>query len=144
MIVFFTGTTWVSEIVCQINADGRQDFTPLHKRVPFLEYWKFLCNIETKEQLDDLYLKHPFRVFKIHLAYDLVPMGDGDATKPKYIYIIRNPKDVAVSLYHHYQGFILYAFDRPWDEFFEMYIDNKGILLIMSTTEQATTIKKLT
>ncbi|KAK3745841.1 hypothetical protein QZH41_014930 [Actinostola sp. cb2023] len=53
-------------------------------------------------------------------------MGDG-ATKPKYIYVIRNPKDVAVSFYHHYQGFKMYEFDHPWDEFFEMFIENKVV-----------------
>ncbi|KAK3737785.1 hypothetical protein QZH41_017259, partial [Actinostola sp. cb2023] len=76
--------------------------------------------------IDDLYLKHPFpRFFKIHLPYDQVPMGHGVTTKPKYINVIRNPKDVAVSWYHHYKGFKFFEFDRPWDEFFEMFIDNK-------------------
>jgi len=53
---------------------------------------------------------------------------DGQAAKPKYIYVVRNPKDVAVSFYHQYKNLRKYEFgDRTWDEFFNMFINDKGM-----------------
>jgi hypothetical protein len=48
---------------------------------------------------------------------------------PKYIYVMRNPKDTAASFFHFYTGVKNLAFDRPWDEFFEMFISGQGLLL---------------
>ena len=41
------------------------------------------------------------RAFKSHLNWDLVPKG------ARYIYVIRDPKDVAVSMYHFLEGWWL-------------------------------------
>ena len=92
--------------------------------------------IKTKQDLYDVYLKHPSpRIFKVHLQFHEVPMGDSDANRPKYIYVARNPKDTAVSFYHHYRGFKVYGFDtdRTWDEFFDMFINNKGKRYVFQT-----------
>ena len=40
------------------------------------------------------------RLLSSHLPYDVIPKGKDDTTTCKYIYIARNPKDVAVSHYH--------------------------------------------
>ncbi|KAK3730616.1 hypothetical protein QZH41_008016 [Actinostola sp. cb2023] len=116
------GTTWLSEIVWQIYFDGRVDMKPMGERVPFLENTKYINhNIKTKQDLHDFYLKHAPRFFKTHLQYHQVPMVDGVT---KYFYVIRNPKDVAVSYYYHYKRFASYEFGAGlWDEFFEMFID---------------------
>ena len=47
--------------------------------------------------------------------------GGGDPTKTtaKYIYVYRNPKDAAVSMYYHAKT--LHSQEFPWDLFFEMY-----------------------
>lgn len=66
------------------------------------------------------------RVFKTHLPYDLVPKPCDQATKPRYIYVMRNPKDVAVSYYHH----ILVMPETTittWNGFFELFIEGKGM-----------------
>ncbi|KAK3715635.1 hypothetical protein QZH41_008080 [Actinostola sp. cb2023] len=116
-----SGTTWLSEIVWQIYFNGRVDMKPMAERVPFLEYAKHNHNIKTKQDLHDFYLKHSPRFFKSHLQYHQVPMVDGVT---KYFYVIRNPKDVAVSYYYHYKRFASYEFGAGlWDEFFEMFID---------------------
>lgn len=69
------------------------------------------------------------RVFKSHLPYDLVPKGCGQAAKPqaRYIYVMRNPKDVAVSLFE----FVAKVSGREalsWDELFELFYQGKGYL----------------
>lgn len=97
-----------------------------YDRVPFFERCKFLGKFETKNDLQNFYVNHPSpRIFMTHLQYHELPQGGTD--KPKYIYVMRNPKDAAVSFYHHYKGLEMYEFsDGTWDEFFEMFMDNKG------------------
>ena len=41
------------------------------------------------------------RAFKSHVPYDFVPGGLPHTTPAKYIYVMRNPKDVCVSYWHH-------------------------------------------
>ncbi|KXJ07018.1 Sulfotransferase 1 family member D1 [Exaiptasia diaphana] len=122
-----SGTTWVSEVTLEICHEGLLDYTPIHKRVPFMEECTNL--FDTKEKLNEFFLNHPSpRFFKSHLPYHQVPMGYGTGDKPKYIYTIRNPKDVAVSYYYHYEGFKPLEFvGRSWDEFFEMFITDQGM-----------------
>lgn len=125
----FAGTTWVSEIVWQIYHEAKQDHRTIRERILFLETVKRYFNVETKEELDDVYLKHSPNIYKTHLRYHEVPMGNGEhGHRPKYIYVARNPKDTAVSYYHHYKSFKVFGFDsdRTWDEFFELFISNQG------------------
>jgi len=58
------------------------------------------------------------RVFKTHLPYDLVPKPRDQATKPRHIYVMRNPKDTAVSWYHH---IISFHPTSSWGEYFEKF-----------------------
>lgn len=50
------------------------------------------------------------RFIRTHLPFDLLPkqLRTGEK-KPKIIYIARNPKDVAISYYHHSRLFIGYC-----------------------------------
>ena len=62
------------------------------------------------------------RVFKTHIPYCLVPKGSDEANKPRYIYVVRNPKDVFVSLYHHSRN-MPYVVEIPtWDEAFQSFL----------------------
>ncbi len=48
-------------------------------------------------------------------------------TNSKIIFLSRNPKDVAVSFYHHIINIPqLYHYDGTWDDFLELFIDGKG------------------
>ena len=60
------------------------------------------------------------------MPYKLM-VGEEPARSPaKYIYVARNPKDVAVSMYHNAKVFKInetdVQFDGPWDAFFEEFL----------------------
>ena len=66
------------------------------------------------------------RVFKTHLPYLMVPKGRDEATKPRYIYAMRNPKDVFVFTYHHYYNMPYCKEISTWDEAFKSFMTGKG------------------
>jgi len=114
--------------------NGNVDYTSIHDRVPYMEFpWHLEHKVDSQNTVDKAFLNHPDpRFFKFHLPYDQVPMLDVNGKKPKYFYVIRNPKDVAVSWYYHHKGFKVFEFDRSWDEFFEMFINDQGIFNLFS------------
>ena len=66
------------------------------------------------------------RVFKSHLTYELIPKPHDKNAEPRYIYVMRNPKDTAVSYFHH-KHFLPFTEDpASWDSFFEQFIKGKG------------------
>ncbi|XP_038055429.1 sulfotransferase 1 family member D1-like isoform X2 [Patiria miniata] len=103
------GTTWASEIVsCLIN-DGNMDVVNsrhITSRVPFLE----LIVHGTPEFVPPNYkiledVASP-RIVKSHLPGQLLP-PDVWKKKAKVVYVLRNPKDLAVSLFY---------FGKAWQE----------------------------
>ena len=53
----------------------------------------------------------------------MMPGGEPAASPCKYIYIARNLKDVAVSLFYHTRAIIPFEFDGDWDRFFELFLE---------------------
>ena len=127
-----TGSTWAQEIVWQIIHDGKIDERRLDVRVPFIEGLIFKVKsypytVNEVESIETMFTSFPApRVFKTHLPYDMVPKGRDEGTMPRYIYIMRNPKDVCVSKYHHYRN-MPYTPEIPtWDEAFERFMNGRG------------------
>lgn len=136
-----SGTTLCQELVWLLN--NNLDFKtstqiPLEKRFPFLEY-SLLHTERFHKEISEMNDNDPVvneqlalwrrplyewdlpspRHIKTHLPFSLLPP---DITnKCKVIYVARNPKDVAVSYYHHnrllrihdYQG----NFEKYWEYF---------------------------
>ena len=66
------------------------------------------------------------RSFKIHSPYELAPGGEPAKSPAKYIYIARNPKDVAVSNFHLMELYSKHSnFTGTWDAFFELFLTGK-------------------
>ena len=63
------------------------------------------------------------RTFKCHLPYFMMPRGGPAKSSAKYIYVMRNPKDTAVSFFHHVRAFPYYKYDGDWDDFFEHFMN---------------------
>lgn len=82
------GTTWTQQIVALILHNGELSEGQVFKACPFLEY-------QGREIVESM--KQPFAI-KTHLNYDIQPKH----STAKYIFVLRNPKDAAVSFYHHH------------------------------------------
>ena len=103
------GTTWAQQIVKLIRNNGQQDDVKLTLSLPWLE---------SNEKFDFNCIIQP-RGFKSHMPYNRFPCGPPDETSCKYIYVARNPKDVAVSFYYHTKAGFFQNIDKEtfWRKF---------------------------
>ena len=60
----------------------------------------------------------PPRAFKSHMPYERMSCGLPNSTPYKYIYVARNPKDLATSFYHHYCAY--HVMEMECKEFLKM------------------------
>ena len=114
-----SGTTWLQQIVKLIKNGGIEDGRRSNEVVPWLEKrvalsgWK-VCEVPGP------------RAFKSHTPYHLMPGGPPHTGPAKYIYVARNPKDVAVSFYHHTLAyFSLIEFSGDWDDFYKLFVNGR-------------------
>lgn len=98
-----SGTTWMQEIVRQLIFCG-QPYTPerddvaLAKISPWLEQRLF----PLEEVLNRIEAQQHRRFIKTHLALDGLPFF----AQVKYIVVGRDARDVAMSMWNHYAGFV--------------------------------------
>ena len=113
------GTTWTQQIVRLILNRGKDDGLNLENAVPWVEGFCEIPGIRTyRVDLDKM--SYP-RAFKSHFPYELMPCGLPSLTPGKYIHVVRNPRDVAVSYFHHYNAIPIYP-TLEWDEYFEKFL----------------------
>ena len=56
----------------------------------------------------------------------MVPNGHNEATKPRYIYVKRNPKDVCISLYHYFYDMPYMKEIPTWNQAFGRFMKGRG------------------
>lgn len=83
-----SGTTLLQMMLYQLTTPGNMDFPHLDSVSPWFEFSIL------RDQLKNLQVPSP-RIYKTHLLYGQLPRG------PRYIYLVRDVRDVAVSAYHH-------------------------------------------
>uniref|UniRef100_A0A1X7UFI3 Sulfotransferase domain-containing protein n=1 Tax=Amphimedon queenslandica TaxID=400682 RepID=A0A1X7UFI3_AMPQE len=115
-----SGTTWLQQISKLVKIKGEKTFIKdedkhIFETCPWFE-------VIGKEAA--MSVPSP-RLFKTHLPYHMIPGGDPASSVAKFIYVARNPKDVAVSLYHHSRLLTHCEFDGDWDCFFELFMEGK-------------------
>lgn len=93
---------------------GAAEYSPHAKESRMLE-------IRRPEELEAL--ESP-RILNTHYPYELLPENMG-ASKCKIIYMLRNPKDVAVSLYHHLTKHDDFRYNGSWSNFLQLYLGDK-------------------
>ena len=108
-----SGTTWTQQIVRLIRNNGEEDSRTISEAVPWLEGLKQYPEVNMDE------LPRP-RAFKVHFPYDLLPCGPPHTTPCKYIYVMRNPKDLAVSCYFYYKT--LFNKTLEWNGFWKDFL----------------------
>ncbi|XP_053376110.1 sulfotransferase 1E1-like [Mercenaria mercenaria] len=108
-----SGTHWMYEILSMINNRSSER----------IKSFKFMSMIEcqTQEYIDTL--QSP-RVLNSHVRPSLLPKGLGQR-KIKTILCLRNPKDIAVSLYHHIVGLRHYGYTGTFDAWLPLYLEGK-------------------
>ena len=128
-LYLFSGTTWVQEIVWQILNDGRISEERVESRYPFLEKSQLFDRPgdESDGQKDSVTSRPSPRLIKSHLPYHVIPMSKEEVKRSKYIYVARNPKDVAVSFYHFVQSFDPGSyFNGTWEFFVKLFLEGKS------------------
>ncbi|XP_075591880.1 sulfotransferase 1B1 [Dermatophagoides farinae] len=113
-----SGTTWTEEILSLIFADGDIDAVSkkiIAERVPHLEVGKPFGHLKWLRSI-----RSP-RLLATHLNVENIP-GQLRQGKAKIIYVVRNPKDNAVSYYHHHRmSTFLGNYSGTWDDFVELF-----------------------
>ena len=66
--------------------------------------------------------------------YFMAAKGKTPETQCKYIHVMRNPKDVCVSLYHHMCGFKDYDYSGPFSEFLDLFLHGRGEIDMIAFT----------
>ncbi|XP_066993078.2 luciferin sulfotransferase [Anabrus simplex] len=123
------GTTWTQELVWMLASGldykgGKE--VALNQRVPFFE-------IMTIGSLPPDVLEYFFklvnssqngrrRIFKTHLPRDLLPKQIW-TKNPKIIYVSRDPKDAALSYYHHHR--LWSGYQGSQEEFLEAFLEDQ-------------------
>lgn len=116
-----SGTTWAQQIVRLLKEGGKCDGTKINYAAPWVEAFNTIPDANYDYHVDIDALASP-RAFKSHMPYDIMPCGLPKDTPGRYIYVARNPKDVAASLYFQYLG-IKYFETYTWDKIFDMFME---------------------
>ena len=67
------------------------------------------------------------RLIRSHLPYHVIPMSKEESKRSKYIYVARNPRDVAVSYYHFVLSFGPSSYFNGTLEFFvKLFLEGKS------------------
>ena len=108
-----SGTTLVHMILYQLLTDGDMSVPHLNRFAPYLE-----DIVKGGAQVGDPAhrgrLPGPRRIAKTHLPYNVVPKGCG-----RYIYVVRDGRDAAVSYYHHHRR---NGYDKSFPVFFHEFL----------------------
>lgn len=108
-----SGTHWVWEIASMLIA-GRAETIPKSKSKHMLEH-------QTADVFEEI--KSP-RILNSHLDIEHLPNGIFDK-KLKIIHVLRNPKDMLVSFYHHVTGINCYGYSGKWENFFNLFLNDE-------------------
>lgn len=94
-----SGTTWMQCIIYNLLSRGNQDFDHISFYSPFFEIektWDSLTNT-IASRYDNNHTSLGWRVFNTHLRWEMMPKD----SSMKYINVVRNGRDVALSFFKH-------------------------------------------
>lgn len=109
-----SGTTWTEQIVHLLVNHGEQADQRLTDVVPWVETLPH----RPGGMIEFLKTLKGRRLFTSHLPLQLMPRSKD--SHAKYIYVARNPKDVAISTYFHDQSKA--GYEGSWAEHFQLFL----------------------
>ncbi|XP_040293631.1 sulfotransferase 6B1-like [Bufo bufo] len=107
-----SGTHWLAEIMKHLYSSKVSITSPIE-----------FGNVSKLEELSNITTK---RIIPTHLNFNMLP-ADIKAKKCKAIYIIRNPKDTAVSLFHYYRDNPNLPTIEGWSTYFDMFLHGEVV-----------------
>ncbi|XP_034049767.1 sulfotransferase 2B1-like [Thalassophryne amazonica] len=116
-----SGTTWMQEIIPLIQSGG--DPAPVEtvtnwNRVPWIEAdYASALNLEQRPSP---------RLLATHFHFNMMPPSFFE-TKPKVVYVMRNPRDVVTSYFHFHRMFSYLVNPDPQSEFLQKFLEGKVI-----------------
>ncbi|XP_049914203.1 amine sulfotransferase-like isoform X2 [Epinephelus moara] len=116
-----SGTIWMQQILVKImdaaHPDQVEEATN-RIRVPWLE----------GSTVDNFLRERPDpRLYRTHLSPNMLPHGV-KTKRTKVVYVMRNPKDVLVSLYHFAHSWVMLETPKSFEDFFQDFLDGKAFM----------------
>ncbi|KAM4747325.1 sulfotransferase 6B1-like [Rhinophrynus dorsalis] len=111
-----SGTHWLAEILKHLYSSKVSAKVSLTSPIEFGDISK----------LEELKIITNKRIIPTHLSYDMIP-SDFKDKKCKAIYIIRNPKDTAVSLFHYYKDNPNLPTIESWQTYFDLFLQGQVV-----------------
>ncbi|KAM6966701.1 amine sulfotransferase [Tautogolabrus adspersus] len=114
-----SGTIWTQQIlisICELDG-GLNEYENNMVQMPWIEYLGIGEDYSTRLSP---------RLFTSHLTPALLPPGLTDK-KGKIIYVIRNPKDIAVSFFHFSAANLYFDTPQSFENFLEDYLNGKVV-----------------
>ncbi len=106
-----SGTTWVQMILYQLTSDGTVAIPHINTVIPNLE-GSFMAEYRNLDRMKSS------RIFNTHFNYQSIFKGRG-----RYIYILRDSMDVALSYYYHYRAYK--RFKGSLEDFITLFLAGK-------------------
>ncbi len=108
-----SGTTWTQQIVHTLRTRGDMDFDDISRVVPWIEVSPLLgIDLDAEQKANP-------RAFKSHLSWDVMPKGG------RYINVVRDPGDAAVSMFKFQEGWFLEPGAVGVDEFVQSTLQHR-------------------
>ena len=118
-----SGTNWMMQIAQQIAWYGDAEFRHIHERVPWPDSpGPGLVELDDLSALDGC--PTGLRVIKTHLETEFVPYSE----EAKYLTIIRDPKEVAVSGYWFLGGIFGVLSHLSFDDWFDLVTRSDSLM----------------
>ncbi|XP_078000027.1 sulfotransferase 6B1-like [Glandiceps talaboti] len=121
-----SGTTWATEILVKILLAAGKDYglkdDPNAENAPYPEFH----HPPKEANYKTLAEKKTPRLIGTHLLPSLLP-PQLFKVKPKVIHVVRNPKDVVVSYYHHLKALPLVPDPTSWESHLEEFMTGENI-----------------
>jgi len=117
-----SGTNWLANILVRLLNEGESpQGTTLRNSLHWIE--SSLHYPRSRAELD--LLPSP-RIFSSHMPFPMALGGDPLRNPCRYVYIARNPRDVAVSYFHFEAGQSWSGnYDGDWSHWLRMFVDGK-------------------